>query len=238
MGKGARLGVALVLFALAAVGLRLRRERPARVALDDHLHLLGGSEPQVNVTMEVVGSYGLAPHPTWVSYLIQNPQTKQWVHTTIFQVPPSTRVNMTIYQFDSGSPLRNQQLGQVTGTIGNQAMLKCSDPTQAAPCGTTFKAINANAGNGVGHTFSIPTLGISVPLVRQQRQREPVRGRAVPPELDVLPAQHRHLLLHRARRARGATRGSASCPAALGWLFGNAGPMQTVGYMGGFMKIA
>ena len=27
-------------------------------------------------------------------------------------------------------------------------------------------------------------------------------------------------------------------PCGLGWLFGNGGPMQTLGYMGGFMKVA
>jgi hypothetical protein len=33
-------------------------------------------------------------------------------------VPAHTRINVTVDQYDSGSPLRNQQLGQVTGTIG------------------------------------------------------------------------------------------------------------------------
>ena len=30
---------------------------------------------------------------------------------------------MTIYQYDTGSPLRNQQIGQITGTIGGTARL-------------------------------------------------------------------------------------------------------------------
>ena len=72
----------------------------------------------------------------------------------LFQVPQHARINVTIYNYDSGSPLRNQQLGLVTGTYGNVATLD----------GKRFKVINSNAGNGVGHTFSIPSLGVNVPL--------------------------------------------------------------------------
>ena len=77
-----------------------------------------------------------------------------WVHTTVFQVPAHTRLNVTIINYDSGSPLRNQQLGQVTGTTGRVALLN----------GKRFRVINSNAGNGVGHTFSIPSIGINMPL--------------------------------------------------------------------------
>src|SRR5579859_5196075 len=59
----------------------------------------------VNVTMQTVGTYGSGTHASWVSYLVRSPQG-QWVHTTNFQVPAHTRINVTIYQYDSGSPLR------------------------------------------------------------------------------------------------------------------------------------
>jgi hypothetical protein len=85
----------------------------------------------------------------------------------------------------------------------------------------------------VAHTFSIPTLGINVPALRQQRQRQPLRRGAVHHEV---AAQRRQVLLHVAR-ARDSTRGSASCPVRLGYLYGNGGPMQTIGYMDGFMKV-
>ena len=65
----------------------------------------------VNVTLQTVGSLGSGSHPTWVSYLVRSPYAAQWVHTTVFQVPQHTRINVTIYQYDSGSPLRNQQIG-------------------------------------------------------------------------------------------------------------------------------
>ncbi len=236
MGKGGRLAIALVLFALAGIGvgfgISALLESPQTITFT-----ATGPDQPVNVTLETVGSYGLAPHPTWVSYLVQDPQTMQFVHTTIFQVPANTRVNMTNYQFDSGSPLRNQQLGQVTGTIGNQAHLECSDPTQGAPCGTTFKVINANAGNGVGHTFSIPTLGISVPLYGNSSTANLC---AVAPCLPSSTAYPHNTVTFSFVTPKGSGSYAWQCfvPCALGWLYGNAGPMQTVGYMGGFIKIA
>src|SRR3974390_2711414 len=82
----------------------------------------GPSGQPVNVTLQAVGAFGSGSHPTWVSYLVESPQG-QWVHTTVFQVPQHVRVNVTIINYDSGSPLRNQQLGQVSGTYGNAALL-------------------------------------------------------------------------------------------------------------------
>jgi len=147
-----KVGVTVVLFAICAV---------AAVILIVSLlgtppvvdYSAGASGQPVNVTLQSVGSIGSGNHPDWVSYLVETPQG-QWVHTTVFQVPQHTRINFTIYNYDSGSPLRNQQLGQVTGTYGNVALLN----------GHPFRVINSNAGNGVAHTFTIPELGVSVPL--------------------------------------------------------------------------
>ena len=59
-----------------------------------------------------------ATEPDWVSYFIQDPKTRPWVHTTLFQVPANTRVNMTILGYDGCTPLRNKFWSQVQGTIG------------------------------------------------------------------------------------------------------------------------
>jgi hypothetical protein len=234
VGKGGRIGVTLVLFLLAAVGAAAGIK--ALLYSPPQINFSAGANGQVNVTLETVGSYGSGAHPTWVSYLIQNPQG-QWVHSTIFQVPANKQINVTIDQFDSGSPLRNQQLGQVTGTIGNVATLKCSDATQGAPCGTTFKVINSNAGNGVGHTFSIPTLGISVPLYGNSGSANLC---AAAPCLPSNTSYAHNTVSFSFMSPKGPGNFAWQCfvPCALAWLFGNAGPMQTVGYMGGFMKVA
>lgn len=177
---------------------------------------------QVNLTMQTVGSFGSGPHPTWVSYLTKTPQG-QWNHTTIWQVPAHTRINVTIFQYDSGSPLRNQQLGQVTGTIGGDAQLN----------GKKFRVIDSNVGNGVGHTFSIPTLGISVPLFANS-------GNANLCAAAPCTTHSPHNVIKFSFMSPGAGTYNWQCfvPCGLGWFYGNGGPMSTVGYMGGFMKVA
>ena len=92
------------------------------------------------------------------------------MHTTVFQVPAHTRINVTIYQYDSGSPLRNQQLGQVSGTYGNVASLN----------GKPFRVINSNdTATGWATPSRSPSLGINVPLYGNNSQRQPVRRGAV-----------------------------------------------------------
>ncbi len=175
----------------------------------------------VNVTLQAVGSYGSGNHPTWVSYLVQAPGG-QWVHTTLFSVPADTRINVTIYNYDSGSPQRNQQLGQVSGTTGNIATLN----------GRPFRVINSNAGNGVGHTFSIPTLGLSVPLYGNNANANLCAAAPC-----TFSSPHQIVRFSFTSPGPGQYPWQCFVPCGLGWLYGNAGPMQTVGYMGGFMKV-
>jgi hypothetical protein len=176
----------------------------------------------VNITLQTVGTYGSGAHPTWVSYLTQAP-SGNWEHTTIWQVPAHTRVNLTIYQYDSGSPLRNQQVGQVTGTIGGTATLN----------GKSFSVINSNANNGVAHTFSIPTLGISVPLYGNSSTASLCS--AAPCQLS---SPHNVIKFSFMSPGPGTYPWQCFVPCGLGWLYGNGGPMSTLGYMGGFMKVA
>jgi hypothetical protein len=175
----------------------------------------------VNVTMQTVGSYGSPPHPTWVSYLVRSPQG-QWVHTTNFQVPANTRINVTIYQYDSGSPLRNQQLGRVTGTYGSVATLN----------GKAFRVINSNNGNGVAHTFSMPSVGINVPLYANNSNAN-LCGAAP----CTTKSPHNIVRFSFTSPGAGNYRWQCFVPCGLGFLYGNGGPMSTLGYMGGFMKV-
>jgi hypothetical protein len=175
----------------------------------------------VNVTLQAVGAYGAGNHPSWVSYLVRSPQG-QWVHTTIFQVPAHTRVNFTIVNYDSGSPLRNQQLGLVTGTYGNSATLN----------GKRFQVIDSNKGNGVGHTFSIPSLGVSVPLYGNNGNAN-LCGAAP----CTFKSPHQVIRFSITTPGTGNYRWQCFVPCGLGFLFGNGGPMSTLGYMGGFMKV-
>jgi hypothetical protein len=180
-----------------------------------------GSGQPVNVTLQTVGAFGSGNHPDWVSYMVRSPQG-QWVHTTNFQVPQHTRINVTIYQYDTGSPLRNQQLGQVTGTDGNIAFLN----------GRPFRVINANKGNGVGHTFSIPSIGLSVPLYGNNGNLNLCGAAPCTPK-----SPHQVIRFSFESPGAGSYRWQCFVPCAAGWLYGNGGPMSTLGYMGGFMKV-
>jgi len=215
-----KMTVTVVLFAIAAV---------AAVILI--VNLLGtpptvdftseGSGQPINVTLEAVGTFGSGSHPTWVSYLVQSPQG-QWVHTTVFQIPQHSRINVTIVNYDSGSPLRNQQLGQVTGTAGNLATLN----------GKPFRVINSNAGNGVGHTFSVPSLGINVPLYGNNGNAN-LCGAAP----CTTSSPHQVIKFSFMSPGPGNYRWQCFVPCGSSFLFGNGGPMSTLGYMGGFMQV-
>ena len=52
---------------------------------------------------------------SWV-FRFKSPVTGNWVHTTLFQVPAHTRVNVTILGYDGSTPARNQVWGQVSVT--------------------------------------------------------------------------------------------------------------------------
>jgi hypothetical protein len=61
----------------------------------------------VSLTIQTVGTIGFGIHPSWVSYLVRSP-SGEWVHTTLWKLPAHTVVDVTLLQYDSGSPLRNQ----------------------------------------------------------------------------------------------------------------------------------
>ena len=176
----------------------------------------------VNQTVQTVGSIGTGLHPTWVSYLVKNPQGK-WVHETTWELPAHTLVHMTVYQYDSGSPLRNQEWGQVQGTIGGTATLN----------GSTYSQYDSYTGNGVGHTFAIPTLDLSVPLIGVSPTATNVCG--------VAPCHFNspHNIITFSFKTPGAGNYPWQCfvPCGLGYLYGNGGPMSTQNYMGGFLDV-
>lgn len=176
----------------------------------------------INLTIQTVGSIGYGNHPTWVTYEVKNPQGK-FVHDTTWQLPANTTVDVTVQQYDSGSPLRNQQWGQVTGVIGGAATLN----------GTPYSVYNSYTGNGVGHTFTVPSLGISVPLVG-------VNGNlslcGVAP--CSLKSPHNIITFSFKTPAKaGEYHWQCFVPCGLAYLYGNGGPMSTQGYMGGFLDV-
>jgi hypothetical protein len=176
----------------------------------------------VNLSVQTVGSIGYGPHPTWVTYMVQAPDGK-WLHDTTWKIPAHTRINMTVHQFDSGSPLRNQQWGRVQGVFGNIEVLN----------GKPVHVYDSNTGNGVGHTFAVPSLGISVPLVGVDPNATNVCSVAPCGSGSVSNT----IKFSFVTPGPGEYRWQCFVPCALGYLFGNGGAMSSSNYMGGFLDV-
>ena len=140
------------------------------------VHYLGSSLQVVNFAPEASGGVvnvvlqedpqnTVTSRPDWVSYFVQDPKTKAWVHTTLFQVPSNTRVNMTILGYDGCTPLRNNYWSKVQGTLGNSMTVQ-QFKTVGKPLGVPrrYSVLNSWSNCSVGHTFAIPSLHVFVPV--------------------------------------------------------------------------
>jgi len=196
---------------------------------------------QVNVTMMTTAQTTVTNKPDWVSYFIQNPSTKQFDHTTYFAVPANTTVNMTILGYDGCTPLRNPLWGQVAGTDGNVENVQYyNGKTLSAP--QNISTFDSWANCSVQHTFAIPNLGINVPIasVTTVNENSNLCGTS-PCTADNQDQNSPHTVVKfsfKTPSTPGAYRWQCFVPCGLGWLYGNGGPMSTLGYMGGFMQVA
>jgi hypothetical protein len=176
----------------------------------------GGS---AHLTLQTVASYGHGPDPDWVSYLGED-SSGRWQHTTIYQVPAHSLVTITINQYDTATGLRNNFMGQVRGTVGGTATLN----------GKPYSMINPD---DTSHTFSVPELGISVPLpgidsnAKNQCTAAPC----------TLAEAHNSITFSFRTAGPGTFRWQCFVPCALATYFGNGGPMQTLGWMDGYIKV-
>jgi hypothetical protein len=173
------------------------------------------------LTIATVASAELSDaHPTWVSYYAVNANAGDWRHVTTYTLPAHTLVHVTIYQFDSETGLRNPFISQATGTVGGNFLLD-GKPTQA---------IDPDAAS---HVFAIPELGLSVPL-------EGILSTAKNPCSNApcsLSNDHHTISFTFRTPGPGLYRWQCYVPCAAGFIEGFGGPMQTVGYMDGFIKV-
>jgi hypothetical protein len=194
---------------------------------------------QVNVMLQEDPQNDSATTPDWVTYYTQDPTTKQWVHTTLFSVPANTKVNVTIYGYDGCTPLRNNYWSQVQGVTGNTVTVQqfSKNNTPLGPA-QPESSINSWSACNVGHTFAIPELGLYVPVASPNANDSannlcgsspctPTSGGAYSLETFsfMSPSQ------------TGSYRWQCLVPCGGGFLNGNGGPMQTLGWMAGFMDV-
>ncbi|MGH3494695.1 MAG: hypothetical protein ACRDQ1_15880 [Sciscionella sp.] len=216
------------------------------------LHYIGAKPPtvdytsvasrgQVNVTMMTTPQTTVTDKPDWVSYFIQNPQTKEFVHTTYFEVPADTQVNITILGYDGCTPLRNPVWGKVTGTVGNVEVTRYyNGKAYSAP--QAISLLDSWADCSVQHTFAIPGLGLSVPVASPNTVAENNALCGTSPcvanTADQALAPHTVVRFSfKTPKAGGTFRWQCFVPCGGGFVDGNGGPMGTPGYMMGQMEV-
>ena len=197
------------------------------------------SNGQTNVVLQEDPQNDSATRPDWVTYYTQDPTTKQWLHTTLFSVPANTKVNVTIYGYDGCTPLRNNFWSVVQGTIGNtvtvQQFSKNNTPLGSAQ---STSVINSWSDCNIGHTFAIPGMNIYVPVASPNALNSannlcssspctPTSGGAYALEtFSFMSPSH-----------TGTYRWQCLIPCGGGYIDGNSGPMQTLGWMMGEMDV-
>jgi hypothetical protein len=181
---------------------------------------VSGTSRSVNLTIQTVAAIGpkYGSSPDWVSFLVRN-NSGAWEHTTVWRLPANSVVHVTLYNFDGASGLRNPFLGEPQGLVGPEVV--------------DGKPIKAMSPDQPSHTFAVPELGILVPIA-------PVPDDAKNP-CDVAPCalstDHRTIMFTFRTGKPGHYRWQCFVPCAAGFLFGFGGPMQTLGYMDGFLNV-
>jgi hypothetical protein len=195
----------------------------------------------VDVTLMTTAQSTSGNKPDWVSYFIKNPATGQFDHTTYFEVPANTRVNVTILGYDGCTPLRNPLFGKVTGVNGdveNVSYFNGKTSTPAKPIAT----FDSWADCTVQHTFAIPGLGLNVPVASPTTLAENNALCGTSPcvanTADQALAPHTVVTFSfTTPKTAGTFRWQCFVPCGLGYVDGNGGPMATPGYMMGQMEV-
>lgn len=160
------------------------------------------------------------PHSTWVSYYAVDANDQHWRHATTYVLPAHALVHVTIYTFDSQTGLRNPFISQATGTVGGNFVLN----------GKTTQSIDPDTAS---HIFAIPAIGLSVPLLGiASDAKNPCSNAPCP-----LSTAHTTTSFTFRTPGRGLYRWQCFVPCAAGYIQGFGGPMQTVGYMDGYIKV-
>ena len=215
LGIFAPLAIAAVLFGIGAMQLG---RYPALIKASA---TSGTSGPEASITLQAVPAIGSGAHPDWVSYLVQGPDGK-FVHTTMIQLPAHALVHVTILQYDSGSDLRNSFMLQPQGVVGGAMNVN----------GKSVPVLDPKLGD-VGHTFTIPQLGVSVPLMGvPDDAKNPCPNAPCTTNYD-----HNTVTFDFRTGAPGEFHWQCFVPCGTDFLYGNGGPMSTVGFMGGFVKV-
>jgi hypothetical protein len=174
----------------------------------------------VDLTLQTVAAVGpqLSPNENWVSYLVR--ESGVWKRTTVWTLPANTLVHVTLYNFDGKSGLRNPFLAQARGLVGGTFTLN----------GKPLSVINPD---DASHTFAIPQLGVIVPIQGVDDNAKNQCGFAP----CALSNAHETITFTFRTGKKGHYRWQCFVPCAFGFVYGFGGPMQTIGYMDGYVDV-
>jgi hypothetical protein len=180
---------------------------------------------QVNLVLQEDAQTTVSNRPDWVTYFIQDPTTKKWVHTTLFKVPAGATVNVTVLGYDGCTPPRNPFFGNVTGTVGNVEYIN----------GQRVSTLNGWYNCAIAHTFSIPGVGLNVPMGSPTTL---AANNNLCSSSPCTSGPHDTMKFSfKAPTTPGNYMWQCRVPCGLGYLDGFGGPMQTFGYMTGNMEV-
>lgn len=175
-----------------------------------------------NLVLQTVAAIGpkYGDRPDWVSYLIQDPKTHQWLHTTLWNVPAHALIHVTVYQYDGDSGLRNPLWGLPRGIVPGSYAINGQPTTVLNPADAS-------------HTFAVPNLGISVPLkgVADNAKNQCAYAPC------TMQQAHQTITFSFHTGNPGIFRWQCMVPCAAGFIYGFGGPMQTIGYMDGWLNV-
>ena len=216
-----RIGILAVVAMLAGAGLLIGLYLSLFITREPPTVLVRSSAPRrAQLTLQTVAAIGHGPTPDWVSYYVRKDQGR-WEHSTIFHLPAHSLVTVTVYQYDTGTGLRNPLWSQPRGLVGNTMSVD----------GKPYKSLDPDKAS---HTFTVPGLGVSVPL----------KGVAddAPNQCSTAPCAaskaHTTIRFTFRTRAPGKFRWQCFVPCAAGFILGFGGPMQTIGYMDGELVVS
>lgn len=179
----------------------------------------------VNIMLQEDPQNTVSNHPDWVSYFIKDPSSHRWVHTTLFKVPAGSTIEVTILGYDGCTPLRNPFWGQVTGTAGDVENVN----------GTPESTLDSWGACAVAHTFSIPSIGLNVPVASPPTLKENNNLCGTSP---CTSGPHTTVTFSfKSPTTLGDYFWQCRVPCGLGYLDGFGGPMQTIGFMTGQMEV-
>jgi heme/copper-type cytochrome/quinol oxidase subunit 2 len=178
-------------------------------------------KPVVDLNIMTVAAIGpkLSQNPDWVSYLIHT-DAGGWKRETVWNLPANATVHVTWFNFDGASGLRNPFLARPQGVDGGQILVDGKPTVTIDP-------------NDASHTFAVPELGLIVAAPGVADDAKNQCGFAPCP----MSTAHRTVQFTFHTKKPGHYRWQCFVPCAAGWIDGFGGPMQTIGYMDGFLNV-